>query len=83
MTKISVNIQLCGLAEAYSSGLKLVPLCPPLAMLPVWKMNKAQLIEECKRREIAFSDSWTCPELRTVLTADKEYENRNRGVAVP
>ncbi|CAE7227655.1 RE2, partial [Symbiodinium sp. CCMP2592] len=43
----------------------------------------AQLIDECKRRQLAFNEAWTCPELRTILISDREYETKRKGVAVP
>ena len=78
-----MSIQLCGSAEVCSSGLKLFLLPFPRAMLPVWKMTKAQLIAECQRRGLAHSEKWTCPELRTVIIADREFEAKNKGQAVP
>ncbi|CAE7582602.1 RE1 [Symbiodinium sp. CCMP2592] len=83
LSKILASIQHCGSAAVCSIELNLLPLRVPSIMLPVWKMTKAQLIDECKRRQLAFNEAWTCPELRTILIADREYETKRKGVAVP
>ncbi|CAE7456103.1 RE1 [Symbiodinium sp. CCMP2592] len=70
-------------ASTEITSLKLYLLIPLCAMLPVWKMNKSQLMEECRRRGLAIGEKWTCPELRTVILADKEFETKNKGQAVP
>ncbi|CAE7925557.1 GIP [Symbiodinium necroappetens] len=80
----SVGIQLCGSAEAFLTELKLptaLSLHPGMNVAPptaVWKMTKAQLLQECMRRGLAVNAKWTCPELRTVLTADREYEDNQK-----
>ncbi|OLQ15724.1 Copia protein [Symbiodinium microadriaticum] len=82
-----VDTRLCGSAEAFSTELKL--FAPPIFFLrgmstgpptAPWKMNKAQLLQECLRRGLAVNNKWTCTELKTVLTADKEYANKEQGV---
>ncbi|CAE7822217.1 GIP [Symbiodinium sp. CCMP2456] len=78
-----VTIRLYGLAAVSSTEPK-HPLFRDLpAMVAVWQMTKGQLIAECNRRELAISPEWTCPELRTILMADMDYEKRNTTGAVP
>ena len=72
-------IQCCGSAAASSTD----KLSRPLALcrgmnrasspVPVWRMTKTQLLAEATSRGLAVNPRWTCPELRTVLTADAEY----------
>ena len=78
-----MSILPCGSAEACSTDLKLLPSLVLSVMLPVWKMTKAQLTDECRRRGLPFNDSWTCPELRSIILADREYETKTKGAAVP
>ncbi|CAE7025469.1 GIP, partial [Symbiodinium sp. CCMP2456] len=78
-----VTIRLYGLAAVSSTEPK-HPLFRDLpAMVAVWQMTKGQLIAECNRRELAISPEWTCPELRTILMADMDYEKQNTTGAVP
>ncbi|CAE7603954.1 GIP, partial [Symbiodinium microadriaticum] len=55
----------------------------PPAMVAVWQMSKGQLIAECNKRELAINSEWTCPELRTVLLADMEFEKKNKSGNTP
>lgn len=86
MCMLQTVIQFYGSAEASSTDKP--PLLPVFfrgmsqaaPATSVWKMTKVELLAECTQRGLAVNPKWTCPELRTVLTADSEYNNRTAAV---
>ncbi|CAE7504711.1 RE1 [Symbiodinium sp. CCMP2592] len=74
-----VAILLYGSAEAFSTELERPVSSSPTRDMSssgrpaIWKMTKAQLLEECLHRGMAVSEKWTCPELRAVLVADRDH----------
>eukprot|EP00439_Symbiodinium_sp_Y106_P040342 s2167_g4.t4 len=71
----AVDIQPFGLAAAFSIELYDIPVTPHHGMssrTAPWKMNKVELQQECTRLGIPFHPKWTVPELRHLLTENKE-----------